>query len=75
VIVISPPQVMMDRENFRDLFHCRIARSAGADRFDAPARASQPVPILACENFGRSSAPRLPQAVQTKPGSMSDSLT
>jgi hypothetical protein len=31
--------------------------------------------MLAGENFGRTSAPRLPQAVQTKPGSISDSLT
>ena len=31
--------------------------------------------ILACENFGRTSAPRLPHRVQTKPGSMSDNRT
>jgi hypothetical protein len=30
--------------------------------------------MRACENFGRNSAPRLPQAVQTKRGSLSDSL-
>ena len=30
--------------------------------------------MRARENFGRASAPRLPQAVQTKSGSMSDSL-
>lgn len=33
-----------------------------------------PVPILACENFGLISAPRLPQTLQTKSGSTSDSL-
>ena len=31
--------------------------------------------MSASENFGRTSAPRLPQALQTKPGSMSDSRT
>jgi hypothetical protein len=30
--------------------------------------------MLAWENLGRTSAPRLPQAVRTKSGSMSDSL-
>jgi hypothetical protein len=30
--------------------------------------------MRACENFGRISAPRLPQAVQTKSGSTSDNL-
>jgi hypothetical protein len=45
------------------------------DRFGAPARTFQPVPIRALENFGRTSAPRLPHAVQTKSGSMSDSRT
>ena len=34
----------------------------------------QPVPMRACGNFGLTSAPRLPQAVEMKPGSMSDSL-
>ena len=32
-------------------------------------------PMRACENFGRTSAPRLQQAEQTKPGLMSDSRT
>jgi hypothetical protein len=36
---------------------------------------SNPVPVLLYENFGRTSAPRLPQALQTKSGSMSESRT
>jgi hypothetical protein len=31
--------------------------------------------MRACENFGRTSAPRLPQRVQVKFGSMSESRT
>jgi hypothetical protein len=34
-----------------------------------------PKPMLACENFGRNSAPRLPQRLQVKFGSMSESRT
>src|SRR6478736_6176597 len=33
------------------------------------------VPMRACENFGRTSAPFLPQCVQVKLGSMSESRT
>ena len=35
----------------------------------------QPPPMRVCENFGRTSAPRLPQRVQVKFGSMSESRT
>jgi hypothetical protein len=36
---------------------------------------AQPVPMRACGNFDRTSARRLPQAVQARPSSMSDSRT
>jgi hypothetical protein len=54
---------------------CRVA-NRGLRRFSRLFTGPPlPAPILACENFGRISAPRFPQAVQTKPGSMADSRT
>ena len=59
----NPVKLWMGRRTSRKCF--------GLDLFASYRRAS--VPIFACEKFGRTSAPRLPQAVQVKPGSISHS--
>lgn len=56
----------------------RFATGSGCEfawKTQVPDHGNSAGPIFASGNFARISAPRLPQAVQTKSGSTSDSLT